>query len=237
MAASEFENPRRDQRWDESKVQDKPDETGRGSYGDTSGGRASGSQRYGYAHQPMYRTPSEGGFDEHAFAPDGRRADPGRAPSREEHGAYRHDPADRPDRPDRLDPSHRFDPDYHEWRAEQMRQLDKDYALWRQERYRKFAEEFETWRRQRFSGEHRPGARSTASGFRGPTSGNANAAGALADSPVAEPGALRPRPDKAERSDLPERSDRGADRFDKADRPEKSGGILSGLLGTGSSRK
>lgn len=186
MAASDFENPRRDERWDESKAQ-----------GD-------------------------------------------------EHGAYREG------YPDRSDPTHRFDPDYHEWRAEQMRQLDKDYALWRQERYRKFAEEFETWRRQRFSGERRlapdaragvagpsfpPAARSTAGGFRGPTFGSANALGTHADSPTAEPGALRPRPERSER---PEAADRGADRSDRperTDRPEKSGSILSGLLGTGSNRK
>lgn len=225
MAASDFENPRRDKRWDESPG--KLDDPGRGSYGASSGGRASGSQRYGYEHEPVYRAPPEGG------------ARP------EEHGSYRSERPEHEGRADRPDPSHRFDPDYHEWRAEQMRQLDKDYALWRQERYQKFAEEFETWRRHRFSGEQRPApgaragaagpsfppaARSSASGFRGPGFGSANALGTTADSPTAEPAASRPRPERSERPEA-------ADRTDRPDRPEKSGGILSGLLGTGSSRK
>ncbi|MBP7564721.1 MAG: hypothetical protein KA795_01815 [Burkholderiaceae bacterium] len=41
------------------------------------------------------------------------------------------------------------DPDYHQWREEQIRNLDNDYDTWRQERYSKFSEEFSTWRKNR----------------------------------------------------------------------------------------
>lgn len=34
------------------------------------------------------------------------------------------------------------DPDYDQWRSEQLRNLDKDYEDWRKERYSKFSEEF-----------------------------------------------------------------------------------------------
>lgn len=36
-----------------------------------------------------------------------------------------------------------FDPDYLQWREEQLRQLDEDYRAWRQH---KFAEDFRQWR-------------------------------------------------------------------------------------------
>lgn len=39
-----------------------------------------------------------------------------------------------------------FDPDYHQWREEQLRRLDDDYRSWRQDRYKKFSDEFSTWR-------------------------------------------------------------------------------------------
>jgi hypothetical protein len=39
-----------------------------------------------------------------------------------------------------------FDPDYHQWRSEQMKALDDDYKNWRQDRYKKFSDEFSTWR-------------------------------------------------------------------------------------------
>lgn len=267
MAASDFDNPRRGERWDENQAESKPEAPpGRGSYGASTGGRAPDSQRYGYTHEPVYRTPSGEGVRHPDEPMDSRRQS---APEREEHvgysGAYRSQAGPAGD--DRPDPTHRFDPDYHEWRAEQMRQLDKDYALWRQERYRKFAEEFETWRRQRFSGERgtsvprgnaagpsfvSPG-RASAAGFRNPPLGNTNALDAGAS--AAEPSAARPRTerservesadrmerlDKPERSEMPERTDRGAertDRPDRSDRPEKGGGLLSGLLGTGPGRK
>ncbi len=157
------------------------------------------------------------------------------------------------------DSNHRFDPDYHEWRAEQMRQLDRDYAVWRQERYRKFAEEFETWRRQRFSGfsGQRQAPREA-----GPAPFPSKAAGATGTASLRVPplgatnalGAERPeraeRPDRAERIERSERLARSeaADRAERRpsdlergdladrDRPEK-GGLLSSLLGSGLHRK
>jgi hypothetical protein len=42
-----------------------------------------------------------------------------------------------------------FDPEYLEWREEQLRRFDEDYRNWREERYRKFSEEFDAWRRSR----------------------------------------------------------------------------------------
>ena len=41
------------------------------------------------------------------------------------------------------------DPDYHQWRSEQMRNLDNDYSEWRKERYKKFSEDFDQWRSSR----------------------------------------------------------------------------------------
>ena len=38
------------------------------------------------------------------------------------------------------------DPDYHQWRSEQMQALDNDYRNWRQDRYKKFSDEFSNWR-------------------------------------------------------------------------------------------
>lgn len=42
-----------------------------------------------------------------------------------------------------------YDPDYHQWRAEQMRSFDEDYRNWRQERFRRFSEDFNEWRQHR----------------------------------------------------------------------------------------
>jgi hypothetical protein len=39
-----------------------------------------------------------------------------------------------------------FDPDYLQWRAEQIRKLDRDYLRYRRERYKKFCDEFDAWR-------------------------------------------------------------------------------------------
>ncbi len=46
---------------------------------------------------------------------------------------------------------HPHDPDYQQWRAEQLRNLDDDYRHWRQDRYRKYSDEFNAWRSQRAS--------------------------------------------------------------------------------------
>jgi hypothetical protein len=41
------------------------------------------------------------------------------------------------------------DPDYQQWRNEQLRNLDEDYESWRGERYKKFSDDFNTWRSNR----------------------------------------------------------------------------------------
>lgn len=42
-----------------------------------------------------------------------------------------------------------FDPDYHQWRMEQLRAFDEDYRQWRQDRFRRFSDEFNQWRQGR----------------------------------------------------------------------------------------
>ena len=42
-----------------------------------------------------------------------------------------------------------YDPDYHQWRNEQLRGLDDDYHAWRSERYNNFTQEFDAWRKNR----------------------------------------------------------------------------------------
>ena len=44
------------------------------------------------------------------------------------------------------------DPDYHQWRSEQVSQLDRDYDEWRQHRYQRFSDEFNDWRSNRNRG-------------------------------------------------------------------------------------
>lgn len=41
------------------------------------------------------------------------------------------------------------DPDYQQWREEQIRALDEDYKAWRDERYSNFSNEFGEWRKNR----------------------------------------------------------------------------------------
>lgn len=41
------------------------------------------------------------------------------------------------------------DPDYQQWRDEQIRALDEDYKAWRDERYSAFSNEFGEWRKSR----------------------------------------------------------------------------------------
>lgn len=45
--------------------------------------------------------------------------------------------------------SQNFDPDYYQWRQEQMENLDRDYQAWRSDRYKKFSDEFNNWRTNR----------------------------------------------------------------------------------------
>lgn len=42
-----------------------------------------------------------------------------------------------------------LDPDYQQWRNEQMRAFDEDYRKWRQERFRRFSDDFTNWRKAR----------------------------------------------------------------------------------------
>lgn len=42
-----------------------------------------------------------------------------------------------------------YDPEYQQWRAEQLRRFDEDYRRWRQERFSRFLEEFNQWRQRR----------------------------------------------------------------------------------------
>ena len=44
------------------------------------------------------------------------------------------------------------DPDYQQWRDEQLRMLDDDYDTWRKERYQKFSDDFSQWRTTRNTG-------------------------------------------------------------------------------------
>lgn len=43
------------------------------------------------------------------------------------------------------------DPDYQQWREQQLRNLDDEYQSWRGERYKKFSDEFDSWRKNRQS--------------------------------------------------------------------------------------
>lgn len=45
-----------------------------------------------------------------------------------------------------------YDPEYEQWREQQVRDLDEEYGQWRQERQKKFSDEFEQWRKNRQSG-------------------------------------------------------------------------------------
>lgn len=53
-----------------------------------------------------------------------------------------------------------YDPEYQQWRAEQLRRFDEDYRRWRQERFSRFLEEFNQWR-QRRGGPSNPSTPST----------------------------------------------------------------------------
>lgn len=72
-----------------------------------------------------------------------------------------------------------WDPDYHQWREEQMRNLDNDYHTWRQERYKKFSEEFNSWRNSRSGGQGQAG---TGAGSSGTGSGDAGSVGSTGSS-------------------------------------------------------
>ncbi len=54
--------------------------------------------------------------------------------------------------------SDQFDPDYHQWRDEQMRAFDDDYRSWRKDRFKKFSDEFSEWRNQNADSGRRTGS-------------------------------------------------------------------------------
>lgn len=64
-----------------------------------------------------------------------------------------------------------FDPDYHQWRQEQVDALDEDYRNWRNDRYKKFSDEFNKWRTERDAqrGSDKSGGSGSASGQQGTT--------------------------------------------------------------------
>ncbi|MEN3977024.1 hypothetical protein [Emcibacter sp. SYSU 3D8] len=47
------------------------------------------------------------------------------------------------------DHSHRFDPDYQEWRQAQASKYDADYRLWRENQLRQYDEDYSKWRKER----------------------------------------------------------------------------------------
>lgn len=199
-----------------------PRAAGRGGPGQSyggSGGRASGSQAYGYERKDSNEAQDR--------RPPQRTAPPAEwerreqetqrpAPPHMRNQAWRPNataPEAQGGRPglERQDDT-QFDADYRQWRDEQMRLLDRDYAQWRQERYRKFAEEFSQWRSQRLQA--RPPAataRAEHPGEPGASLGDASALG-----PVAGDDALSV-------------SERGREREDRE--RGSGGGLLSSLLG------
>jgi hypothetical protein len=56
------------------------------------------------------------------------------------------------------------DPDYRQWRNEQLSRFDLDYAEWRQDRYQRFSEDFENWRANRDNDQGSPGRSGSQSG-------------------------------------------------------------------------
>lgn len=104
-----------------------------GGFGDYSGYGPGGPGYGAYGAEDRYGGQRFGG------APQGRDDDRRRGQEHERYGGSR------------ADEHHQdhYDPDYHQWRAEQIRSLDEAYRRYRQERYRKFADEFEQWRRTR----------------------------------------------------------------------------------------
>ncbi len=121
---------------------------GQGNNGYGADGRAGqGYSEDGYA---------PGGWVGGGEAPQGQWGPYGRGSDDESRGQYRYGGGAQEVR----ERSRRFDPDYYQWRSEQLNALDADYQTWREERYKKFADEFSQWR----SGRSRPGEESKGKG-------------------------------------------------------------------------
>lgn len=58
-------------------------------------------------------------------------------------------------RPEGRHEGQHHDPDYQQWREQQLRNLDDDYQSWRGERYKKFSDEFDNWRKNRQGAEQK----------------------------------------------------------------------------------
>lgn len=148
-----------------------------------------------------------------------------------------------------------FDPDYHQWRAEQMRKLDEDYEQWKKERYQKFSEEFDAWRKQRLSGREPQGSysgndaidraqresRQAREAHQTPEKRSSEDQRGPVNAPNAgNPGASQELPDAGSASAFgspPLRSAATPAAHERAqerapERESRSGGILSSLLGT-----
>jgi hypothetical protein len=127
------------------------------------GGQAAGRRRGAEAYRPWSEPSERYGRSAPYDAPGGSAGPAGEQAPREQWarptepwGGQRHQNFDYPQR-DTLSPdptwsgrhADQFDPDYHQWRSEQMRALDEDYRSWRQDRYKKFSNEFDQWRSER----------------------------------------------------------------------------------------
>jgi hypothetical protein len=122
--------------------------------------RGPGEQDYGGAQDNFGGAQSAGGYDRgasnYASSDDWQqRGYGGGGSSGGLYGDYRLDRDDGGqgwrDQQGRSQHRHEFEPDYHQWRKEQVQALDEDYRNWRQERYKKFSDEFSDWRKNRSS--------------------------------------------------------------------------------------
>ena len=141
-----------------------------GNYGQRGGQDQGGQRDGGYRHGYDARSDSTGGYGNGngSFRPDNQGSRGGRGPS----ATWGQSLADNyqgsrgwqesPDNHDRYgDNGYQgnfqqgqrgqayHDPDYHQWRSEQLSRLDRDYDEWRQHRYQRFSEDFDNWRSNR----------------------------------------------------------------------------------------
>ena len=136
-----------------------------------------------------------------------------------------------------------YDPEYQQWRAEQMRKLDKDYESWRKERYHKFSEDFNTWlSRRKAEGDQSVPDSSPPVDTALRASSSAGAQPAAKGKPM-EPAGLEDGFGSTGAGSRPSAgSGAGASAFESgassgAEKPSSSGGILASLLGTSNSEK
>jgi len=133
-------------------------------------------QRFGqYSHGVDARTDSTGGYGSGNFGPDNAFGSGGYGNGDWNQGSYG----------SRGGQSHGqrgqayHDPDYHQWRSEQLSRLDRDYEEWRRHRYQRFSEDFDQWRANR---DNNQGGAQGAAGNSG-TAGASGQAGSQASVP------------------------------------------------------